>query len=210
MGSEYSNDYIEQSLLSHKLKFRKINTERELIQNTANLLSKNKVIGWFQGRMEYGPRALGARSILANPKRIEMRDIVNKIKIRELFRPFAGSILEEHVNEYFELPKNGYFSPFMVFCFVVKEHMRQNMASIVHADFTCRVHTVTKSDGRYHKLIQEFNNLTAIPILLNTSFNLKGEPIVETPEQAIADFLKTTMDYLVIGNFIVSKPSRKG
>jgi len=205
LGSSYSDEEIEAALKEKKIKYTKINTEKELIDKSAKLLSEEKIIGWFESRMEYGPRALGARSILAHPKKREMKEKVNKIKIRELFRPFAGSILQGHLNDYFEIPKNVYFSPFMVICFVVKEKMRKNMASIVHEDFTCRVHTVTNVDGRYFKLIKEFYRITKIPIILNTSFNLKGEPIVETPEQAIDDFLKTSMDYLVIGDFIASK-----
>lgn len=205
LGSGYSDEQIEKALLKHSVNFEKINNEAELIKKTADLLAKGNVIGWFQGRMEYGPRALGARSILANPQKKEMKERVNKIKIRELFRPFAGSILKKNLNDYFDLQKNVYFSPFMVFCFVVKEKMRRNMASIVHEDFTCRVHSVDESDGRYFKLINEFYRITNIPILLNTSFNLKGEPIVESPDQAIEDFLKTSLNYLIIGNFIVSK-----
>jgi len=205
LGSSYSDSEIEAVLKAKNIAYKRISSEKELIEKSAKLLSDEKIIGWFENRMEYGPRALGARSILAHPKKREMKDKVNKIKIRELFRPFAGSILQEHLNNYFEIPKNVYFSPFMVFCFRVKEKMRKNMASIVHEDFTCRVHAVSKNDGRYFKLIKKFYGITGIPIILNTSFNLKGEPIVETPEQAIDDFLKTSMDYLVIGDFIASK-----
>lgn len=205
LGSEYTDRQIEKELITSGVSYRHISNESELIETTANLLAKNNVVGWFQDRMEYGPRALGARSILANPKKREMKDVVNKIKVRELFRPFAGSILKEHASSYFELPQKGYFSPYMIFCFPVKKEMRKNMASIVHEDFTCRIHTVTKEDGRYHALITTFYKITGIPIILNTSFNLKGEPIVESPKQAIDDFRKTSMDYLVIGNFIVKK-----
>ena len=207
LGPEYGNEEIEPTLRQNKLNYRYYNSESELIEKTAGLLARNKVIGWFQGRMEYGPRALGARSILANPKKREMKDIVNKIKIRELFRPFAGSILDEEIGKYFKLP-SGYFSPFMIFCFPVKEAMRKNMASIVHEDYTCRVQKVTPEDGRYHLLIKEFYHQTGIPILLNTSYNLKGEPIVENPQQALNDFRKTSLDYLVIGNFIVRKGNK--
>jgi len=205
LGSSYSDSEIEAVLKAKNIAYKRISSEKELIEKSAKLLSEEKIIGWFESRMEYGPRALGARSILAHPKKRGMKEKVNKIKIRELFRPFAGSILQGHLDNYFEIPKNVYFSPFMVFCFVVKEKMRKNMASIVHEDFTCRIHTVTEADGRYFKLIKEFYRITKIPIILNTSFNLKGEPIVETPEQAIDDFLKTSLDYLIIGNFIVSK-----
>jgi len=205
LGTEYSNDEIASVLKQFDFSYEFVADEKELLKKTALLLSKNKVVGWFQERMEYGPRALGARSILANPKKKEMKEIVNKIKIRELFRPFAGSILTEHAEKYFELPQKSYFSPFMVFCFKVREEMRKNMASIVHEDFTCRIHTVSKEDGKYYKLIKNFYDITGIPILLNTSFNLKGEPIVETPLQAVNDFVKTSLDYLIIGSYIVSK-----
>ncbi len=207
LGSEYTNEEIKQVLDKLNLKYKTIEDERELVKTTAKLIANNKIVGWFQGRMEYGPRALGSRSILANPKNKSMKDKVNKIKIRELFRPFAGSVLKEHLNEYFEIPKNIYFSPFMIFCFVVKEKMRKNIAAIVHEDYTCRVQSVSKEDGLYYSLIKEFYKITGIPVVLNTSFNLKGEPIVETPEQAINDFLKTAMDYLVIGDYLVSKSS---
>lgn len=205
LGSEYKDSEIEDELRKAGVSYQQILNEEKLIEKTAQLLAKNEVVGWFQGRMEYGPRALGARSILANPKKREMKDIVNKIKVRELFRPFAGSILKEHAQAYFEIPRKGYFSPYMIFCFPVKEEVRKNMASIVHEDFTCRIHTVTKDDGRYHALLTAFHKITGIPILLNTSFNLKGEPIVESPKQAIDDFKKTSMDYLVIGNFLAKK-----
>ena len=204
LGTHYSNREIETVLKQNALEYKKIPSDKELVKKAATLLANGKVIGWFQGKMEYGPRALGARSILANPEKRGMKEKVNRIKIRELFRPFAGSILKEYLHTYFEAPKT-YFSPFMVFCFVVKKEMRKKMAAIVHEDFTCRVHTVTKADGLYYNLLQEFYKLTGTAIILNTSFNLKGEPIVESPEQAVNDFIKTSLDYLVIGNFIVTK-----
>lgn len=209
LGSQYSDGEIEKVLEAKKLKYLKFKNETELIRSTAKLLANNRIIGWFQGRMEYGPRALGARSILANPKQRNMKEKVNKIKIREQFRPFAGSILKESLSDYFEIPKGVYFSPFMIFCFVVKAQMRKNIASIVHEDFTCRVHSVSKENGIYYSLIKEFYKITGIPVVLNTSFNLKGEPIVENPKQAVNDFLKTAMDYLVIGNFLISKTQTK-
>lgn len=204
LGTHYSNNEVETVLKKSSLKYKKILSEKELVTKAATLLANGKVIGWFWGRMEYGPRALGARSILANPEKRGMKDKVNKIKIRELFRPFAGSILKEHLHTYFEAPKT-YFSPFMVFCFVVKKEARKKMAAIVHEDFTCRVHTVTKKDGRYYDLLQEFYKLTGNAIILNTSFNLKGEPIVESPQQAVDDFLKTSLDCLIIENYLVTK-----
>jgi len=134
-----------------------------------------------------------------------MKTKMNIIKLREQFRPFAGSILQEKVQEYFEVPEKNHHSPFMVFCFPVKKDKRQELAAIVHKDNTCRIQTVSSVNGRYYRLIKKFYELTNVPCVLNTSFNLKGEPIVETPEQAIKDFLKTKMDYLAIGDFLVKK-----
>jgi len=132
-----------------------------------------------------------------------MKTKMNIIKRREQFRPFAGSILQDKVHEYFEVPEKNLWSPFMTFCFQVKKDKKKDLAAIVHADGTCRIQTVDKTNERYYSLIKKFYELTGIPCILNTSFNLKGEPIVETPEQAVADFLITKMDYLLIGEFLV-------
>ncbi len=204
-GSEYNSDQIEQTLKKYKLKYKKFVDEEKLINKTAELLSQGKIIGWFQGRCEYGPRALGNRSILCKPNPRSMKTKMNIIKLREQFRPFAGSILQNRVHEYFEVPEKNLRSPFMTFCFKVKENKKRDLAAIVHADDTCRIQTVNKTNGRYFLLIKRFYNLTGIPCILNTSFNLKGEPIVENPDQAIEDFLRTKMDYLVIGDYIVMK-----
>ena len=207
-GSSYSNLGTEKELKTYRLSYKKFNSEEKLITKTAKLLSKGKIIGWFQGKMEFGPRALGARSILSSPSPRTMKEKVNRIKIREQFRPFAGSILQEKVHEYFEVPEKNQWSPFMIFCFSVKKEKRKALAAIVHEDNTCRIQTVNKEDnGRYYKLIDKYYKLTGIPCILNTSFNLKGEPIVENPKQAIEDFLKTKMDYLVIGDYVVAKVS---
>jgi len=203
-GSSYSNNYIEKTIKEYKLKYEKL-TEAVLITKTAKLLSEGNIIGWFQGKAELGPRALGNHSILCKPSPRNMKTKMNIIKLREQFRPFAGSILQEKVHEYFEVPEKNHWSPFMVFCFPVKKEKRKDLAAIVHADNTCRIQTVNKENGRYYQLIKEFYRLTGIACILNTSFNLKGEPIVETPQQAIEDFLKTKMDYLVIENFFISK-----
>ena len=204
-GSQYTDEEIEPVLKNFSLNYRKIEGENGLIEKTADLLARGKIIGWFQGRMEFGPRALGARSILSKASPRKMKEEVNKIKIREQFRPFAGSILQEKVHEYFEVPKVNHFSPFMIFCFKIKEEKKDKLAAIVHKDNTCRIQTVNEDNGLYYKLIRQFNGITGVPCILNTSFNLKGEPIVETPEQAVVDFLKTEIDALVIGNFIVEK-----
>ncbi len=205
-GSNYSNNEVLQEIKKYGLRFRKFKSKKELVNKTAELLSKNKIIGWFQGRMEFGPRALGARSILANPKNRDMKRKVNLIKRREQFRPFAGSILEEKAGEYFELPQTGGWFSFMNFVFPVKKQARDKISAIVHKDGTCRIQTVSKKENElYYLLIKRFYEKTGIACLLNTSFNLKGEPIVENPSQAINDFLRTSMDYLVIENFIVYK-----
>lgn len=202
-GSEYSNGQIEQSFKKYKLKYKKFVDEEELINKTAELLSQGKIIGWFQGRCEFGPRALGSRSILCKPNPRSMKTKMNIVKKREQFRPFAGSILQDKVHDYFDVPEKNLWSPFMTFCFRVKKDKKKDLEAIVHADGTCRIQTVDKTNGRYYLLIKKFYELTKIPCILNTSFNLKGEPIVENPEQAIKDFLKTKMDYLVIEDFLM-------
>src|SRR3989344_5390579 len=209
LGSSFEKKSIEKALKEKNLTYKQFNNENELLKTIAKLLSENKIIGWCYGKMEFGPRALGARSILANPKPRYMKEEVNKIKIREQFRPFAGSILQEKVHEFFEVPEKNHLSPFMVFCFKVKKEKRKDLAAIVHNDNTCRIQNVSKENDRYYKLIQKFYELTGVPCILNTSFNLKGEPIVETPKQAIEDFLKTKMDYLVINDSLISKVNYK-
>lgn len=203
-GSEYSGGETTSHLRGVRVS-KTFKNKKELVKEVAQLLAENKIIGWFQGKMEFGPRALGSRSILANPKQRFMKEKVNRIKIRELFRPFAGSILQEHVHEYFHVPEKNHNSPFMTFCFTVKTEKRNNIAAIVHADNTCRIQTVNTSNGLYYELIREFYRITGIPCILDTSFNLKGEPIVENPQQAIEDFYKTKMDALVIGNDLIIK-----
>jgi carbamoyltransferase len=208
LGSSFTNNEIERVLKQYKVRYQKFANEDKLLHTVSSLLNKGHIIGWFQGRMEFGPRALGNRSILAKPNPFSMKDKVNKIKIRELFRPFAGSILQEKVHEYFDVPQKNYFSPFMTFCFKVKKQKSDDLAAIVHKDGTCRIQTVNKENDRFYRLIKKFYEQTNIPCILNTSFNLKGEPIVENLEQAVEDFLKTKMDYLCIENFLVFKVSR--
>ncbi len=205
LGSKYDNNAIEDALLRYNLKFIKYDSERKLIDRAAGLLSKGKIIGWFQGGCEFGPRALGNRSILSKPNPKSMKKKMNIIKRREQFRPFAGSILQSEVHKYFEVPEKNHQSPFMTFCFKVKKDKSSTLASIVHKDGTCRIQTVNHDNGRYFNLIKKFFELTKIACVMNTSFNLKGEPIVETPDQAIEDFLKTRMDALVLGDYVVIK-----
>lgn len=205
LGSDYNNDQIEKTIKEYRLKFYKFKNKNELIEKTAKLLSEGNIIGWFQGKMEFGPRALGSRSILARPWPKNMKKKVNEIKRREQFRPFAASVLQEKVDEYFDVPEKNHWSPFMTFCFKVKKDKLKIIPAIVHADETCRIQTVNKTNCIYYELIKKFYQLTGIACILNTSFNLKGEPIVENPRQAIEDFLKTKMNYLVIEDFLLFK-----
>lgn len=204
-GTSYGSREIEKILKKKNLRFKRYPKEKELIDEVVKLLMKNKIIGWFQGKMEFGPRALGSRSILAKASSRRMKDKVNRIKRREKFRPFAGSVLQEKVDDFFEVPEKNYPSPFMNFVFKARDSKKEKISAIVHADDTCRIQTVNKENGLYYKLIKEFYKKTGVPCILNTSFNVAGEPIVENPKQAVKDFLKTEIDYLVIGGFLVYK-----
>jgi carbamoyltransferase len=166
-------------------------------------ISQGQIVGWFQGRMEFGPRALGNRSILADPRRKDMKEILNtRIKYREPFRPFCPSILAEKVGDYFE---TNYPSPFMVMAYKIKPEQRERIPAVTHGDGTGRLQTVEREvNPRYWKLIHKFEEATGVPVLLNTSFN-ENEPIVHTPTQAIDCFLRTRMDVLSIGSFILQK-----
>jgi carbamoyltransferase len=177
--------------------------EEQLIRYTARYIAQGDVVGWFSGRAEWGPRALGNRSILADPRPEKMKDILNRrVKHRESFRPFAPSILAESAGEFFE---NAHPSPFMTFAFPLRREKRQTLPAAAHVDGTCRLHTVEQgANPRYWELIREFAALTGVPALLNTSFN-DNEPIVCAPAQAIDCFLRTHMDVLVIGNYSVRK-----
>jgi carbamoyltransferase len=177
--------------------------EGELCVKAAEAIAAGKVVGWFQGRMEWGPRALGNRSILADPRRRDMKDILNqKIKRRESFRPFAPSILREAVTAWFETDDDV---PFMEKVFVIREEKREQIPAVVHVDGTGRLQTVTRqSNSRYYRLIETFWRLTGVPMLLNTSFN-ENEPIVCRPEEALDCFLRTRMDVLVLGNWYLAR-----
>ena len=176
----------------------------KIAEEAARLLAEGKIIGWFQGGSEYGPRALGNRSILCDPRPNNMKDILNiRVKHREAWRPFAASILREHLSEWFEFDAE---SPFMLLAVNVRPEKRGQIPAVVHVDGTTRVQTVTAgANGRYYDLIKAFHRMTGIPLLLNTSFNDSGEPIVETPEEAISDLVKTDIDYLVIGDYVITK-----
>ena len=172
------------------------------MEKTAKLIEEQNVVGWYQGRMEWGPRALGNRSILADPRNEKMKEILNeKIKHREKFRPFAPSILEEYTKEYFEIEIP---SPYMLLVANVKKP--EIIPAITHVDGTGRLQTVSKKvNPLYYDLISEFFKLTNVPVLINTSMNVRGEPIVNTPEQAYQMILKTDMDYLAMGNYLVRR-----
>lgn len=181
--------------------------EMALIDEAARGISEGKIIGWFQGGSEMGPRSLGHRSILADARNPRMKDIVNRnVKFREGFRPFAPSVLKEHAHEYFHMLTDE--SPFMLLVFDVLEEKQAIIPAVTHVDKTARVQTVTEADnGIYYRLIQRFHELTGVPVIMNTSFNVKGEPIVETPEDALKCFLGTQLDFLVLENYIVRKVS---
>ena len=178
----------------------------ELLDETAEQIAAGNVIGWFQGRMEWGPRALGNRSIVAHPGLPNMKDVLNaRIKHREWFRPFAPSILADKQHEYFE---HDYPSPFMLHVYKTRPEMRKDLCAVNHVDDTGRLQTVTREENpMYYDLISAFYRKTGIPVILNTSFN-ENEPIVCTPEEAIDCFQRTRMDVLAIGSFLVTKPGK--
>ncbi len=223
LGPEFTNKSIEEFLLENKIMNRKMEYPL-LIDEVSSLLTKGKIIGWFQKRMEFGPRSLGNRSIIADPRIIDMQKKLNlKIKFRESFRPFAPSILEEFKSQYFNLEKE---SPYMLFTrdlneeFLVKKEFnnkksnamdllnieRSKVTSVTHVDNTCRVQTVSKKrNSLFYDLINAFYKKTKCPILINTSFNVRGEPIVCNPEDAFKCFIHTDIDILVLGNYIIKK-----
>ena len=173
-----------------------------MLQTAAKLISDGNIVGWYQGKMEWGPRALGNRSILADPRNAKMKDILNeKIKHRESFRPFAPSILEEYVSAYFDMDVP---SPYMLF--VAKVKQPDKIPAVTHVDGTGRLQTVSKlSNPLYYDLINEFYSLTGIPVIINTSMNVMGEPIVNTPEQAFNMIIKTDMDCIIMGSNLIFK-----
>ena len=180
-----------------------IGDEAALCRRTAQAISDGKVIGWFQGRLEWGPRALGNRSILGDPRRADMKDILNlKIKRRESFRPFAPSILRDAVPEWFETDDDV---PFMMQVFRIRPEKRPEIPAVTHVDGSGRLQTVTwAGNPRYARLIQSFRDITGVPIVLNTSFN-ENEPVVCKPEEAIDCFLRTKMDVLVLGDTFIER-----
>lgn len=202
-GSSAHDEEIKQAVSERNL-YSQILSEEELIQKTVQALCRGQIVGWFQGRMEFGPRALGNRSLLADPRRQDMKSILNeRIKHRENFRPFAPAVPEENVREYFDV--NGSVSPFMLEVFPVKTNKRSVIPAVTHVDGTARVQTVSeKEHPRFWKLLKEFGKKTGVPVLLNTSFN-ENEPIVCTPKEALDCYLKTQTDVLVMGNYFLEK-----
>ena len=223
LGSEFSQDQIEKELNLNGANFETLNYE-DLINQTSEILSNGKAIGWFQGRMEFGPRALGARSILGDPRSDKMQKNLNlKVKYRESFRPFAPSILREDLSEWFDMDVD---SPYMLLVTNINDKKkiemneeqkklfgieklnvkRSEIPAVTHVDYSARVQTVSKNiNKRYHDLITKFKEKTGCPVIVNTSFNVRGEPIVNTPKEAFNCFMGTELDYLVIGNCILDK-----
>jgi carbamoyltransferase len=223
LGPSYSNQQIETALGGLGAKYQLLTTA-EMLRETAKALAEEKVVGWFQGRMEFGPRALGGRSILGDPRSTKMQSVMNlKIKYRESFRPFAPSVLRESCPDWFELNKD---SPYMLIVAPVRESIRISMSdeqqklfgieklnvprsaipAVTHVDYSARVQTVRpETNGLYYELIAEFDRLTGCPVVVNTSFNVRGEPIVCTPEDAYRCFMRTEMDVLVLGDCVLRK-----
>jgi carbamoyltransferase len=211
-GAELDPDRIRTTAMASGMRYVECPDETSLLDRTVDLLANGNVIGWAQGGFEWGPRALGNRSILADPRRAEMKDIVNtKIKFREPYRPFAPSVLEERSPDFFDLaePARQYPARFMLLVVPVLEHGRERIPAVTHVDGSARLQTVVASaNPRYHALIRTFGDATGVPVVLNTSFNLRGEPIVSTPEEAFSTFARSGMDALVLGQTIIYKDSK--
>ena len=203
LGPGYSDAEIKEYLDGLKVPYRQLASDAELTAETARLISQGHVVGWFQGRMEFGPRALGGRSILADPRDPKMRDTLNmKIKFREGFRPFAPSVLADKASEWFDIDCD---SPYMLLVAQVREGKRV-IPSVTHVDNSARLQTVTRAEAPlYYGVIEDFERLTGVPVVINTSFNVRGEPIVCTPHDAYLCFMRTNMDHLVLGHFLLDK-----
>jgi len=183
----------------------RVRDQRELCRRTAEQVAAGNVVGWFQGRVEWGPRALGNRSIVCDPRRADMKNILNlKIKRRESFRPFAPSVLREAVGEWFE---TDYDVPFMLQVYQIREEKRAQIPAVTHVNGSGRLQSVERAQNeRYYALIEAFRDLTGVPLVLNTSFN-ENEPVVNTPAQALDCFLRTKMDLLVMGDLMIARPA---
>jgi carbamoyltransferase len=202
LGPAYEDREIAEYLEGQGAKYRLL-SDREVVETTARLIAEGNVVGWFQGRMEFGPRALGGRSILADPRDPKMRDTLNmKIKFREGFRPFAPSVLADRARDWFEIECE---SPYMLLVAQVPESKRV-IPSVTHVDGSARLQTVTRAESPlYYDLIAEFGRITGVPVVINTSFNVRGEPIVCTPHDAYLCFRRTNMDYLVLGHHLLDR-----
>jgi len=228
LGPEYNSNQILSTAKKYDAKLKYYKDFKEQSQDVAKLLSAGKVVGWFQGRMEYGPRALGNRSILGDARNPEMQKKMNlKIKFREGFRPFAPTVLEEDIKEYFDLDRP---SPYMLLVIPVKEerrkplpkghaekklyerlyYLRSDVPAITHIDYSARIQSINKNTNpKYWQLINDFKKQTGYGVIVNTSFNVRGEPIVCTPDDAYRCFMRTEMDYLVMGDYLFDKEEQK-
>jgi carbamoyltransferase len=210
-GQEYGDGEVKAALDRRGVSYEYVNDEDKLAEICAGELASGRVLGWYQGRFEWGPRALGNRSIIADPRREEMKDVVNtKIKFREPFRPFAPSILSERVGRYFDDAADAGAWPtelakFMLAVMPVSEDKQETIPAVSHLG-TGRLQSVlAETNPRYHSLISNFEGITGVPVIMNTSFNLRGEPIVTTPDNAMNTFFASGLDTLVLGSFIVRK-----
>jgi carbamoyltransferase len=202
-GPDYSDEEIEKFLDWAKIPYTKMN---DIAEEAAQLLAEDKIIGWFQGPMEFGPRALGSRSILASPINASMQARLNEVKDREDFRPVAPVVLEEDAPDWFE---GAEYSPFMLFVYKVKDDKAERIPAVRHVDGTARIQTVNRDQHpAYYELLRAFKEKTGVPVLVNTSFNTLGKPIVCTPRDAIECFWASPFDALVIGSFMVEKQPR--
>jgi carbamoyltransferase len=208
-GQGYSPDEVRDFLDKNSIAYTQIDDDDKLADQVVDTLTQGRVVGWFQGRFEWGPRALGNRSILADPTRAEMKDIVNtKIKFREPFRPFAPVVLEERSREYFVLdqPQKHYPARYMLLVADIPADKQASIPAVTHVNGTGRLQTLKReTNPRYYRVIEKFGERTGVPVLLNTSFNLRGEPIVNTPANAFSTFSRSDIDVLVLGNMVVRK-----
>jgi carbamoyltransferase len=206
-GPEFSEADCRRAVDGAGLTVRKLEDDA-LCEHVAGELAAGRLVFWFQGRMEWGPRALGNRSLLADPRREDMRAIINtKVKLREPFRPFAPSVTEERAQEYFDLKAAD--SPFMACTVSVRPSAKGVLPAVTHIDGTARVQTVARTaNPKFHRLLDAFGERTGVPVLLNTSFNVQ-EPIVCSPEDAVRCFLRTQVDWLVLGNLLIARPQER-
>ncbi|MEO6709088.1 MAG: carbamoyltransferase C-terminal domain-containing protein, partial [Planctomycetota bacterium] len=213
LGSEYSDAEIEAFLKKYDIAFEKIDDDEKFYDFVARKLVDGAVCGWMRGRFEWGPRALGSRSIIADPRKPEMKEKLNAtIKFREAFRPFAPSVTVEAASDFFDIPDAAKHYParFMLYVAPVRPEKRSVLPAITHEDGSGRLQTVFKDvSPAYHRIIERFGELTGVPVVMNTSFNLKGEPIVEHPSHAFNTFSLSGMDYLFMNNYIVRADAKK-